>query len=72
MLGGGYGPSPRRRGSGNMVTHMITAVLGAALAAGLLLFNQFAFGQDLNMFGYGLAATVEMFGNGVGRQRLQG
>ena len=37
MLGGGYGPSPRRRGSGNMVTHMITAVLGAALAAGLLL-----------------------------------
>src|SRR3984893_12721595 len=37
MLDSGYGPSPRRRGSGNMVTHMITAVLGAALAAGLLL-----------------------------------
>src|ERR1700722_358807 len=37
MLDNGYGPSPRRRGSGNMVTHTITAVLGAALAAGLLL-----------------------------------
>src|ERR1700727_1096859 len=37
MLDGGYGPSPRRRGSGNMFTHMITAVLGAALAGGLLL-----------------------------------
>jgi S1-C subfamily serine protease len=33
----GYGPSVRRRGSGNMLTHAIMAVLGAALAAGLLL-----------------------------------
>jgi S1-C subfamily serine protease len=37
MIGSGYGPPPRRRGSGNMFTHMITAVLGAAIAAGLLL-----------------------------------
>jgi S1-C subfamily serine protease len=29
--------SPRRRGSGNVFTHIIMAVLGAALAAGLLL-----------------------------------
>ena len=33
----GYGPSSRRRGSGNMFTHAIMAVLGAALATGLLL-----------------------------------
>ncbi len=33
----GYGPSLRRRGSGNMLTHAIMAVLGAALATGLLL-----------------------------------
>ena len=33
----GYGPLPRRRGSGNMFTHAIMAILGAALAAGLLL-----------------------------------
>jgi len=33
----GYGPSFRRRGRGNMLTHAIMAVLGAALAAGLLL-----------------------------------
>jgi S1-C subfamily serine protease len=33
----GYGPSFRRRGSGNMLTHAIMAVLGAALAVGLLL-----------------------------------
>ncbi len=33
----GYGPSLRRRGSGNMLTHTVMAVLGAALAAGLLL-----------------------------------
>ena len=32
-----YGPSPRRRGSGNMLTHALTAILGAALAVGLLL-----------------------------------
>ena len=33
----GYGPSFRRRGSGNMLTHAVMAVLGAALATGLLL-----------------------------------
>jgi len=38
MLGdSGFGPPPRRRGSGNVLTHIITAVLGAALAMGLLL-----------------------------------
>jgi len=34
---GGFGVPPRRRGSGNALTHAIMAVLGAALAAGLLL-----------------------------------
>ncbi len=33
----GFGPLPRRRGRGNALTHVVTAVLGAALAAGLLL-----------------------------------
>ena len=33
----GYGPPPRRRGSGNFLTHGIMTVLGAAVAAGLLL-----------------------------------
>src|SRR3974390_3550952 len=33
----GFGPLPRRRGSGNLLTHIVMAVLGAALAAGLLL-----------------------------------
>jgi hypothetical protein len=33
----GFGPPPRRRGSGNVLTHIIKAVLGAALAIGLLL-----------------------------------
>ena len=33
----GYGPSVRRRGSGNMLTHALMAVIGAALATGLLL-----------------------------------
>ena len=33
----GFGPFPRRRGRGNVLTHAVTAVLGAALAAGLLL-----------------------------------
>ena len=38
MLGdGGFGPPPRRRGSGNVLTHIIMAVLGAALAVALLL-----------------------------------
>jgi S1-C subfamily serine protease len=34
---GGFGAPPRRRGSGNVLTHAVTAVLGAALAIGLLL-----------------------------------
>jgi S1-C subfamily serine protease len=45
MLGdSGFGPPRRRRGSGNVLTHIIMAVLGAALAAGLLLsfYNQAA------------------------------
>ena len=33
----GYGPALRRRGSGSVLTHIVMAVLGAALAAGLLL-----------------------------------
>ena len=33
----GYGPPLRRRGSGNVLTHLAMAVLGAALAAGPLL-----------------------------------
>jgi S1-C subfamily serine protease len=38
MLGDGtYGMPVRRRGSGNVFTHILMAVLGAALAAGLLL-----------------------------------
>jgi S1-C subfamily serine protease len=38
MLGDiGYGSPPRRRGSGNALTHFLMAVLGAGLAAGLLL-----------------------------------
>ena len=43
MLGdSGFGSSPRRRGSGNVFTHILMAVLGAALAIGLLLsfYNQ--------------------------------
>ena len=38
MLGDrGFGSPPRRRGSGNVLTHIIMAVLGAALTIGLLL-----------------------------------
>ncbi len=33
----GYGRIPRRRGSGNVLTHFVMAVLGAGLAAGLIL-----------------------------------
>jgi S1-C subfamily serine protease len=33
----GYRPFPRRRGSGNVFTHIIMAIVGAALATGLLL-----------------------------------
>src|SRR3984957_8178624 len=55
MLDNGYGPSPRRRGSGNMVTHTITAVLGAALAAGLLLsfYNPGSGGPGVSLPGSG-------------------
>jgi S1-C subfamily serine protease len=38
MLGdSGYGTFPTRRGRGNVFTHIVMAILGAALAAGLLL-----------------------------------
>jgi len=37
MLDGGFGAPRRRRGSGNVLTHAIMTLLGAALAAGLLL-----------------------------------
>jgi len=37
MIDGGFGAPPRRRGSGNALTHTIMAVLGAAIATGLLL-----------------------------------
>ena len=55
MLGSGYGPPPRRRGSGNMFTHMITAVLGAAIAAGLLLafYNPGSGGPGVSLPGSG-------------------
>ena len=33
----GYGPLPARRGSGSVLTHVAMAMLGAALAAGLIL-----------------------------------
>jgi hypothetical protein len=45
----GYGPSLRRRGSGNVLTHTVMAVLGAALATGLLL----AFYNPAACGGYG-------------------
>ncbi len=35
--GYGYGTSPTRRGRGNVFTHTIMAILGAAVATGLLL-----------------------------------
>src|SRR5215469_6096489 len=51
----GYGPSFRRRGSGNMLTHAIMAVLGAGLAAGLLLafYNPTSGGSGIFMPGSG-------------------
>src|SRR5215469_11533773 len=51
----GYGPSFRRRGSGNMLTHAIMAVLGAGLAAGLLLafYNPTSGGSGISMPGSG-------------------
>jgi hypothetical protein len=38
----------------------------------LLLGQEFAFGQDAQMFGYGLAGDVEVLRNGVGGQCLHG
>src|SRR5215472_6526083 len=51
----GYGPSVRRRGSGNMLTHAIMAVLGAAVAAGLLLafYNPTSGGSGISLPGSG-------------------
>ena len=51
----GYGPSLRRRGSGNMLTHTIMAVLGAALATGLLLafYNPGSGGSGISLPGSG-------------------
>ena len=51
----GYGPSFRRRGSGNMLTHTIMAVLGAALATGLLLafYNPGSGGSGISLPGSG-------------------
>ncbi len=49
----GYGPSFRRRGSGNMLTHAVMAVLGAALATGLLLafYSPGSGGSDISLPG---------------------
>ena len=51
----GYGPSFRRRGSGNMLTHALMAVIGAALATGLLLafYNPGSGGPDISLPGSG-------------------
>ena len=51
----GYGPSFRRRGRGNMLTHTLMAVLGAALAAGLLLafYNPGSGGAGISLPGSG-------------------
>jgi S1-C subfamily serine protease len=51
----GYGPSRRRRGSGNMLTHALMAVLGAGLATGLLLalYNPTSGGSGISLPGSG-------------------
>ena len=51
----GYGPSFRRRGRGNMLTHTLMAVLGAALAAVLLLvfYNPGSGGSGISLPGSG-------------------
>jgi S1-C subfamily serine protease len=51
----GYGPSARRRGSGNMLTHALMALLGAALATGLLLafYNPTSGGIGISLPGSG-------------------
>ena len=51
----GYGPSFRRRGRGNVLTHTLMAVLGAALAAVLLLvfYNPGSGGSGISLPGSG-------------------
>ncbi len=51
----GYGPFPRRRGSGNVLTHTLMAILGAALATGLLLafYNLGSGGSGISLPGSG-------------------
>ena len=51
----GYGPSFRRRGRGNVLTHTLMAVLGAALAAILLLvfYNPGSGGSGISLPGSG-------------------
>jgi S1-C subfamily serine protease len=51
----GYGPSPRRRGSGNVLTHAVMTVVGAALATGLLLafYNPTSGGSGISLPGSG-------------------
>src|SRR5215470_4277807 len=51
----GYGPSPRRRGSGSVLTHAIMAVVGAALATVLLLafYNPGSGGSGISLPGSG-------------------
>src|SRR6201987_5853449 len=51
----GYGSSFRRRGSGNMFTHALMAVVGAALATGLLLafYNPTSGGSGISLPGSG-------------------
>jgi S1-C subfamily serine protease len=55
MLNSGYGPSLGRRGSGNVFTHTLMAILGAALAAGLLLafYNPGSGGSGISLPGSG-------------------
>ena len=51
----GHGPSFRRRGSGNILTHTVMAVLGAALATGLFLafYNPGSGGSGISLPGSG-------------------
>ena len=52
-----YGPSRRRRGSGSMLTHTLMAMVGAALATGLLLafYNPTSGGSGISLPGSGAA-----------------
>jgi S1-C subfamily serine protease len=51
----GYGPFPTRRGRGNVFTHALMAILGAAIAAGLLLafYNPGSGGSGVSLPGSG-------------------